>query len=110
MHMIDAGRLAGEVRRGRGHVLGIGSALEPGEAKETEDLIADGEASTSAATASTTPDTSVPGIMGKANDGLVSPGMVVIPPRTYQSGGLMPTACTRTSTSPGFGSGTGASS
>ncbi|GHE92699.1 hypothetical protein GCM10018772_15470 [Streptomyces fumanus] len=38
----------------------------------------------------------------------MSAGMTFIPSRRYQSGGLTPTACTRTSTSPGpiFGIGT----
>ena len=66
--------------------------------------------STSAATASTTPDMSVPGMTGRLNFGLVSGGRLVIPSRRYQSGGLTPTACTRTSTSPGPGSGIGTSS
>jgi hypothetical protein len=43
--------------------------------------------STSAATASTTPDRSVPGITGKVNFGLVSGGRLDIPSRRYQSGG-----------------------
>ena len=66
--------------------------------------------STSAATPSTTPETSVPGMIGRAIGGLISGGTLGIPSRRYQSGGFRPTACTRTSTSPGFGSGTGTSS
>jgi len=44
VHVIDASRLACEVRRGRSDVLGICAALEAGKAKEAEDFISDGEA------------------------------------------------------------------
>ncbi|MCO5968147.1 hypothetical protein NDW01_07025 [Actinoallomurus sp. WRP6H-15] len=43
MHVVDGGRLACEVRRRRGHVFGVGAAVEAGETQQTEDLIADGE-------------------------------------------------------------------
>jgi hypothetical protein len=44
VHVIDAVRLECEVRRRRGHVLGICTAIEAGKAEETEDFITDGEA------------------------------------------------------------------
>lgn len=42
--VVDAGRLACEVRRGRGHVLGVCAAFEAGKTQKAEDLVAGGEA------------------------------------------------------------------
>lgn len=65
---------------------------------------------TSGATASTTPDMSVPGTSGNSSAGRSSGGMTFMPSRRYQSGGLTPTARTRTRTSPEPIAGTGTSS
>lgn len=62
---------------------------------------------TPSATASTTPETSDPGMTGNATFGRHSGGKALYPSLRYQSGGLIPAARTRTSTSPGLMSGIG---